>query len=403
MGYTRAPLIVTCDGCQRRYTVPDEKLVPGKPLRLRCKNCQQVISVAAPEPAASPWDDEVTRAAPALDRTARWHAVIREQQAGPFDVLALDERIRHGEITLKTMVWREGMDDWARAQEVPELIPLFAGVRATAAAPPPPPEPPKPPVAQPVLAAAPKADLHALFGDLDLEQTRVKQEKPKKPVPAKAPGGATAPTLFVDGEPDEPPRRPRLPFFLAALALVLLGVGGYVLLAGKLQPAAPLPAQRPAPAPASEPITGAPDPALRKAILGKSGAKHEKPAPRPPVQTMAGVGSASPEALATHGDEAAGGPSEEELQKVIAALKPAFASCVDQELKRNPDFKGQKVKLTATVSGSGKVSAARIAPAGVLGGPLSACLEQRARAMAFAPFAGDPVDLEIPVNLTTAM
>ncbi|MET0403105.1 MAG: zinc-ribbon domain-containing protein, partial [Cystobacter sp.] len=38
-----APLNFSCNQCQRRYSIADEK-VRGKTVKIRCKNCQYVIS-----------------------------------------------------------------------------------------------------------------------------------------------------------------------------------------------------------------------------------------------------------------------------------------------------------------------------------------------------------------------
>ncbi|NPC86283.1 hypothetical protein HPC49_49875, partial [Pyxidicoccus fallax] len=37
----------TCDNCQKRYSIADEK-VRGKTVKVRCKNCQNVITVEGP-------------------------------------------------------------------------------------------------------------------------------------------------------------------------------------------------------------------------------------------------------------------------------------------------------------------------------------------------------------------
>ncbi|MCC5874673.1 MAG: SPFH domain-containing protein [Candidatus Sumerlaeia bacterium] len=67
-----------------------------------------------------------------------WFAAIGGQQAGPFDLNGLREHVNGGKLTRDTLVWKQGMASWTRAEEVAELSPLFA------AAPPPLP-PPLPP------------------------------------------------------------------------------------------------------------------------------------------------------------------------------------------------------------------------------------------------------------------
>ena len=77
--------------------------------------------------ASSPWEGEATRAVVAPDPNAQWFAMVKGKQVGPFDMRGLSGKVRSGEIGLKTFVWREGMGDWKRAEELPELALLFAG------------------------------------------------------------------------------------------------------------------------------------------------------------------------------------------------------------------------------------------------------------------------------------
>src|SRR5262249_27615331 len=58
--------------------------------------------------------------------------------------------------------------------------------------------------------------------------------------------------------------------------------------------------------------------------------------------------------------EAVGGPPKEEINKVVEATQRAFQFCIEQELKKNPAFKGGKVRLVATVGASGVVKKASI-------------------------------------------
>jgi membrane protease subunit (stomatin/prohibitin family) len=48
------------------------------------------------------------------------------QQTGPFDLTALKEKAMVGHLTRQTLIWRQGLSAWQRAEEVPELRDLFA-------------------------------------------------------------------------------------------------------------------------------------------------------------------------------------------------------------------------------------------------------------------------------------
>jgi predicted Zn finger-like uncharacterized protein len=145
-------LNVTCDKCQKRYSVPDEK-VRGKAVRLRCKNCQNLItiqpvgsssgtgSISSSGSTARPATDRTATkelnsqaaamlaaktSTPHIDRSAVWYAMIKGKQEGPFDFVALDGKIKGGEITQRTYLWKQGMADWKRAADLTDLASLFA-------------------------------------------------------------------------------------------------------------------------------------------------------------------------------------------------------------------------------------------------------------------------------------
>lgn len=58
---------------------------------------------------------------------APWFAAIAGAQAGPFDLDAMRSRAGTGEVTRDSLVWRQGMAEWRRAGDLPELASIFAG------------------------------------------------------------------------------------------------------------------------------------------------------------------------------------------------------------------------------------------------------------------------------------
>lgn len=73
---------------------------------------------------------------PPMPTGAQYYAVINGQQAGPYDSAALQQLVRQNVVTRDTLMWKQGMAQWAKASEVPEVATLFA-----TQAPPPPPAP----------------------------------------------------------------------------------------------------------------------------------------------------------------------------------------------------------------------------------------------------------------------
>jgi predicted Zn finger-like uncharacterized protein len=671
----------SCDHCGRKYSIADDR-VGDKGVKIRCKHCQNVILVkpppvigaeestrmvsldelerggvaaprsspaggskkassraqrteVAPAPTAptsssssgaSPWEGEATRAVVAPDPNAQWFAMVKGQQVGPFDLRGLSGKVKTFEVSLKTFVWREGMDDWKRAEELPELALMFAGgmakeesrasaakmeaVKSIAAAlqksaaagmrssapreaprpgepveepkripvaeaspdemwpgetgleegngldglpdepaaplsfdlsvdapngsdttgpgleldlepatsaasaaaeepipeaeaePEPEPEPapapamssaaavtvsPHPPRGKrkmpkleptppprteppPEAAAPPPADFGSdLFSDLDLRRSGEKAP-PLDPgdltrtadePPPNGAGGDADPFSRMGAAPAEMLPKPgqatsyviaqagvarRNPVWKVLLFVVLLvgvpvgvlyalsemnvvplqvthvdqatgqtvsdpvfsrgGVSGLRdLLMGKKPPAAPKQDGRDQDAPprdgkdgkekgpASAAKTGEPTAKQLQDLYQDGKKKDVGPAGTPKV----GANDAREH------DEPVGGPPKEEINKVVEATQRAFQFCIEQELKKNPGFRGGKVKLVATVGASGVVKKASIDREDINQSDLGECLKGKAKRMSFSAFSGDDVDLEIPLILSTAM
>ena len=76
-----------------------------------------------------------TSADPAL---SGYFASINWQPSGPFDTAALRQLIGSGQLTRDSLVWKEGMANWAPAGTVEELAQLFpAALPPVPGAPPP--------------------------------------------------------------------------------------------------------------------------------------------------------------------------------------------------------------------------------------------------------------------------
>ncbi len=61
---------------------------------------------------------------PALPAVS-FYVAINNQQAGPFDAAGLRSRIASGEIKAESLVWKQGMANWAPARDVAELATLL--------------------------------------------------------------------------------------------------------------------------------------------------------------------------------------------------------------------------------------------------------------------------------------
>ena len=56
-----------------------------------------------------------------------YHVVVNGQATGPFDTATLGQMLTNGALTKESLVWKQGMTEWAKADSVQEMQSLFAG------------------------------------------------------------------------------------------------------------------------------------------------------------------------------------------------------------------------------------------------------------------------------------
>ncbi len=74
-------------------------------------------------------------APPPLPSAVAFHVAVGGAQTGPFDLIALQSQVSGGQLKPDTLVWKNGMAQWIKADDVAELASLFANA--------PPPVPPQ--------------------------------------------------------------------------------------------------------------------------------------------------------------------------------------------------------------------------------------------------------------------
>lgn len=465
-----------CPQCARRYTIADER-VRGRTINVRCKACQTIIPVTG----ANPFEEESTRAlspedlrqlrateralsegraptappaapapapvAPAVAPAATgWFLMVSGNQEGPLGEAEIEAAARQQRLTARTYAWKEGMEDWKRAGDVPELASRIRAHARTASAPPPPAVRQRP--TQPGPAAKgprePQAPLASIFDDVDLGGEAPAGSRPKK---AKQKAAAADPFAALSSEEVEPPppgeatqffmaqagvSRRNPPWKIAAFAVVALAVPAVLLYILSTHNVVRLPFGKP---PARNDVaqewesTGG-DAALKAQMLGQRAEEAQAPAEEETVSARASrprrkaadgtrdSGAAQAAALyaldekqdtgpiarraeaRVAGPSGGEGPAPENIARVVGDRQAAFQSCVEQELRRNPRFRGGRVGLTVTVNGSGAVSAAELDRRDLQGMPVGDCITGTAKKMIFASFQGDPVQLVIPLVLT---
>jgi predicted Zn finger-like uncharacterized protein len=135
-----------CDKCKTRYSIGDDR-VRGKILKIRCKNCANVITVregmdiAAHEPRRNPtmaiqrvdfsepappqpqqgalgaaFASQLTKPPPALEE--EWYVSIDGNQAGPFSLSEAQRWVASKPFEAELHCWSEGFDDWLPVDKV---------------------------------------------------------------------------------------------------------------------------------------------------------------------------------------------------------------------------------------------------------------------------------------------
>jgi predicted Zn finger-like uncharacterized protein len=180
-----------CDRCQTKYSIADDK-VRGKVLKVRCKTCQNVITVREPgarpsvgslqpvrqtkpstgplttlgEDAPEPAERTVLAPAPAglmadlaqprrptppppppVGDGVEWFVAIEGAQQGPFTRRALVDKLLALAKDADVHVWNDGMDGWKPPKDVPEVAKDLAARRAAV--------PPVPPGGRPRTTPSP--------------------------------------------------------------------------------------------------------------------------------------------------------------------------------------------------------------------------------------------------------
>ena len=69
-----------------------------------------------------------TRSGPPPIPTTAYHVAVNGQATGPFDFNALRQMVITGQVTLDSLVWKVGMEQWAKAGSIEEIQELFSNV-----------------------------------------------------------------------------------------------------------------------------------------------------------------------------------------------------------------------------------------------------------------------------------
>ncbi|WP_441290521.1 zinc-ribbon domain-containing protein [Sorangium sp. KYC3313] len=143
---------ITCESCQAKYTIADEKVV-GKTVKIKCKKCNHSMVVHGANEAApaAPQDATVEQqGALSDDADAKlvadvggapaaapdtWTVNVAEGDERTMTTAELVAEYARGGLSNDTYVWKDGMGDWLPIASVPELKERFSSQEDAAPAP----------------------------------------------------------------------------------------------------------------------------------------------------------------------------------------------------------------------------------------------------------------------------
>ena len=151
---------VQCDRCGSSYTLPEERVAPGRRLQFQCRHCQHRIVVSVPELAVATVPQPMLQPSPLAGRGAAlssslgasnplaaspilssappagrvlWFVGSPAGQQQRMDTEGLRAAIADGTVTRDNWVWKKGMAEWQRAADCLDFIELFTHADARSA------------------------------------------------------------------------------------------------------------------------------------------------------------------------------------------------------------------------------------------------------------------------------
>ncbi len=150
-----------CGHCKAKYQIADEK-AEGRTLRMTCRQCGKEIIIQSqhrgvgaasgaagsvrsgaapgsmpPSALAAGFRRQVATGPsrrPPPPVSPQWHVAINDIPVGPMRLEEVARKIEMGAVDSESLAWREGLDDWLPAREIPELARILSPQSAPSAA-----------------------------------------------------------------------------------------------------------------------------------------------------------------------------------------------------------------------------------------------------------------------------
>src|SRR5258705_10211945 len=117
---------ITCQACQSKYTIADDK-IQGKVAKIRCRKCGATVLVDA-STGGGRGNGSVAPPAP----NEVWLVSVAEGDQRPMQLQEVIDAYNSGVIVGDTYLWKEGMGDWQPLSEIAEIVNALNDANASA-------------------------------------------------------------------------------------------------------------------------------------------------------------------------------------------------------------------------------------------------------------------------------
>lgn len=182
---------ITCQSCQSKYTVSDEK-VQGKTVKIKCRKCGATILVnSGGVTTSAPADPVSASVGGQADGGASYLVNVADSDQRSMTLPEIVAAYQSGTVTADTYVWADGMGDWQPLGQVEAIVGALNAPPAAASAPPAAAEPEHRAAAR-REAARPAADLFGARADEVPAYANGSAAVAARPAPAPAPSAPRA-------------------------------------------------------------------------------------------------------------------------------------------------------------------------------------------------------------------
>jgi predicted Zn finger-like uncharacterized protein len=121
----RAKMKITCQSCQSKYNVADEK-VQGKIVKIRCRKCGATIvvdgTVVTTGSASSAAPTAAASGKSGAHEAPTWHVNVADNDQRAMTLNQVIKEYGAGTIGPDTYLWTEGMEDWKPLKEIDAVV-----------------------------------------------------------------------------------------------------------------------------------------------------------------------------------------------------------------------------------------------------------------------------------------